>query len=132
MSADARFGAEEELLDGGAAAFRLFQDAEEFAAFALWPVEDDREFAAHAGEVGDGHPFERFEVFDGVELTLPEAEDLLAGAGPGGLGAHREDDLAVPFDADAERQAAVDGAFDDPERQAVPPGWSVGSSATRA
>jgi hypothetical protein len=99
---DGLLGPEEDLLVGARAVLERLLDLQELAPLPLRAVEGDRELAAEAREVGDPHALEGLEVLRRVELGLAQAEDLLPGARPVTLRAHRQQRAAVLLDRDAD------------------------------
>ena len=107
-------GAEEDLLVGARTVLEGLLDLQELAALPLGAVERDGELAAEARQVRDPHALEGHEVLRGVELRLSQTEDLAAGAWPVTLRPHREERPALLLDRDAEGEAAILRALDDP------------------
>jgi hypothetical protein len=106
--------AEEDLLVRAGAVLEGLLDLQELAPLPLAAVEGDRELPAEAREVRHPHALERLQVLGGVELRLAQAEDLLAGARPVALRAHRQERPALLLDRDPEGEAPVLRALDDP------------------
>ena len=142
VGADALLGAEEDLLVGAGPVLEGLLDLQELAALPLGAVEGDRELAAEARQVRDGHPLVRLERLRRVELRLAQAEDLAARARPMALRAHGQERPALLLDRDAEGEPPVLRALDDPgghgrgESSAVrvvpPPGQGPGGPGASA